>query len=393
MTSVLDIHNCPTSTPLERLETASWTRPPGTGNISMETSVPLMRSWYGRSDVVSPGGSWAKLRAGAGEANEAHAMNNVVRRLSGVMLMALGVACGGARLQRFEFRERHMGTEVRVVLHASTADHAARAAGAAFRRIAQLDSLLSDYRDDSELAWLTARAGGTPTPVSADLLAVLQRAVALSAETGGAFDVTVGPLVRLWREARRTGRLPDTAAIRAAAARVGWRHVLIDSVARTARLALPGMQLDLGEIAKGYAADQALQALRALGVEHAMVAIGGEIVVGRAPPGEPGWRIAVEPADSAHREIVLVDAAVSSSRDTEQFLEIGGVRYSHVVNPRTGLGLTDRAAATVVASDGITADALATAVTVLAATQREAFIAAHPEATFYVRRVADSASR
>lgn len=317
-------------------------------------------------------------------------MNNVVRRLNGVMLMALGVACGGARLQRFEFRERHMGTEVRIVLYASTADHAARAAGAAFRRIAQLDSLLSDYRDDSELAWLTARAGGTPTPVSADLLAVLQRAVALSAETGGAFDVTVGPLVRLWREARRTGRLPDTAAIQAATARVGWRHVLIDSAAHTARLALPGMQLDLGGIAKGYAADQAL---RALGIEHAMVAIGGEIVVGRAPPGEPGWRIAVEPADSAHREIVLVDAAVSSSGDTEQFVEIGGVRYSHVVNPRTGLGLTDRAAATVVASDGITADALATAVTVLAASRRESFIAAHPEATFYLRRPADSASR
>ncbi|MBI2402737.1 MAG: FAD:protein FMN transferase [Gemmatimonadetes bacterium] len=318
-------------------------------------------------------------------------MKSVVKHLGGVMLMALGLACGGARLQRFEFRERHMGTEARIVLHAPTAGQAERAAGAAFGRIAQLDSLLSDYRDDSELASLVARAGGPPVPVSEDLLVVLRRSLALAEETRGAFDVTVGPLVLLWREARRTGRLPDTAALRASAARVGWRHVALDTLGRTARLALAGMRLDLGGIAKGYAADQALDELRRHSVERALVAIGGEIVAGRAPPGEPGWRITVEHADSGPHEILLADAAVSSSGDTEQFVEISGVRYSHVVDPRTGIGLTHRTAATVVAPDGITADAFATAVTVLDGAQRAAFIAAHPEARFYVRSAADRA--
>ena len=123
------------------------------------------------------------------------------------------------------------------------------------------------------------------------------------------------------------------------------------------------------------------------GVERALVALGGDIVVGQAPPGAHGWRITVEHADSAHADLWLERAAVSSSGDTEQFVELGGRRYSHVVDPRTGLGLTHRVAATVVAPDGTSADAYATAVTILDPERRAAFIAAHPEATFYVRHL------
>jgi thiamine biosynthesis lipoprotein len=286
-----------------------------------------------------------------------------------------------------------MGTLARVVLYAQGTDQAERAAAAAFRRIGELDSLLSDYRDDSEVSSLIAGAGGPPMPISDDLFAVLRQALELAEETHGAFDVTVGPLVLLWREARRQGQLPDSGALRSATGLVGWRHVTLDTVANTARLALAGMRLDLGGIAKGYAVDAALDELLGHGIERALVAIGGEIVAGRPPPGEHGWRITVAHHDAGPSEILLADAAVSSSGDTEQFVEIGGTRYSHVVDPRTGIGLTHRTAATVVAPSAVTADALSTAATILDDAERAAFIAAHPEASFHVRSLAENPGR
>jgi FAD:protein FMN transferase len=300
------------------------------------------------------------------------------------MVTIVGLGCGGAPLERFEYRERHMGSEARIVLYAARAGLAERAARAAFARIAELDSLLSDYREDSEVTRLAHGAGGPPLPVSPDLLAVLRAARSLAVETGGAFDVTVGPLAVLWRDAARAGRLPDTADLGAARALVDWRKLEIDTAAGTVRLAGPGMRLDLGGIGKGYAADQALGVLGHHGADRALVAIGGEIVAGRRPPEGPGWRIAVEHAEPGHDTVLIESAAISSSGDAERFVEVGGVRYSHVVDPRTGLGLTHRAAATVVAPNGITADALATAVTLLDGARRTAFIAAHPEARFYV---------
>jgi FAD:protein FMN transferase len=173
--------------------------------------------------------------------------------------------------------------------------------------------------------------------------------------------VTVGPLVQLWRQARRTGQLPDPAAIGQAKALVGWRKVRLDRRSRTVRLDTQGMRLDLGGIAKGYAGDEALRAMRVHGVRSALIELGGDIVLGAAPPGARGWRIE---APNAGGDLWLKDCAVSSSGDTEQFVVIDGVRYSHVVDPRTGRGLTTRRQATVVAKDGLTSDPLSTALTV-----------------------------
>jgi thiamine biosynthesis lipoprotein len=278
-----------------------------------------------------------------------------------------------------------MGTKARVVLYAAAAESAQAAAAAAFARIAQLDASLSDYRRDSELSFLSARSGGGPVPIGQDLYAILRHAVALAEETDGAFDVTAGPVVTLWRSARRTGRSPEAEALKDARQHVGWRHMVLDTAARTLLLARPGMRLDLGGIAKGYAVDRALEVLRAHGVDQALVELGGEIAVGRAPPGSQGWRIELENADSAHHIMMLENVAISSSGDAEQFVDIDGVRYSHVVDPRTGKALTNHVAATVIAPDGMTADAYATAATILDGARRTQFIAAHPEAKFYVR--------
>lgn len=313
-----------------------------------------------------------------------------------VALVPLLAACGLTRAPRqpfetpyrFEYRQLHMGVQTRIVLYAGDERTAARAARAAFDRIAALDSSLSDYHADSELTRLAARAGGPPVRVSEELFHVLARAQELARLSDGRFDATAGPLVRLWRHARRTGELPEVAARREAAARVGWRLVRLDSAARTVRLLVPGMQLDLGGIAKGYAAGEAIATMRRFGAPRALVEMGGDIVAGAAPPGRRGWHVRVAHAPPERQTVLLADAAVSTSGDSEQFVEIGGERYSHVVDPGTGLGVRSRAAATVIAPDGITADALSTLLTVLGPELGQAFVAAHfPAATAYVRRL------
>lgn len=242
-----------------------------------------------------------------------------------------------------------MGTLVRITIYSKDA----LPMRAAFARIAELDEKLSDYKPDSELNRL-GRTHSEAVKVSEDLFRVLEASLTLSALTDGAFDVTIGPVTHLWR----LGKVPDAAVM----ARVGWKQLVLDKKHRTVELKVANMQLDLGAIAKGYAADEALKILRGLGVKSALVAVSGDIVAGDAPPGTRGWRVGLEPAGGA---ILLKNAAVSTSGDSEQVREIGGVRYSHIIDPKTGLGLRSEIAVTVVARRGLDADPIATAVSVL----------------------------
>jgi thiamine biosynthesis lipoprotein len=276
-------------------------------------------------------------------------------------LAALILLCSGASAARFEAIEPHMGTLFRITLYAPDQDRAQAAFHAAFLRVKQLDDALSDYKEDSELMKLCRTAYERPVPVSADLFSVLDAAQQLAQETGGAFDVTLGPVIRLWRQRR----LPSVEALHAAMQKSGYQKLLLDRSKRTVRLQSDGMQLDLGAIAKGYAADQALKVLRDYEIHSALVAASGDIAVGDAPPGTPGWRIAIECPEP--KVVTLQSAAISTSGDTEQYLEIGGIRYSHIIDPKTGMGLTDRICATVVSDLGIHADSLATALSVLTA--------------------------
>lgn len=278
------------------------------------------------------------------------------------------LVCGEAHAaDRYEFVQPQMGTEFQIVLYTTDEAVAKRAAGRAFARVAALNAVLSDYDDESELMRLCAGAGGPPKPVSEDLWRVLTKAREVSERSEGAFDVTMGPVVRLWRRARRQRALPDAAALAVAREKVDYRLMELDPGRRTVRLARAGMRLDLGGIAKGYAADEALKVLRAEGISSALVAAGGDIALGDAPPGEAGWRIAIAAAGGGEDlpRLILKHANVSTSGDAEQFLEVEGVRYSHVVDPRTGLGVRGQSSVTVVARDGMTADSLATAVSVL----------------------------
>ncbi len=279
----------------------------------------------------------------------------------------LGRADGPA-LKRFEFTEPHMGTTFRIVLYAPDEATAKKAAKEAFARAAELDGIMSDYRPTSELMRLCKKAGGEPVPVSADLFKVLERAKAISRLSGGAFDVTVGPVVRLWRRSRRTRELPDLEQLKRALSLVGYEKILLNAKDRTVRLVMVGMLLDLGGIAKGYAAEMMLAVLRRYGITRALVAAGGDIVVGDAPPDARGWKVGVAPLENPtarpSRYLLLKDAGVSTSGDTEQYVVIGGKRYGHIVDPKTGMGLTTRISTTVVKPGG-TADGLASSVCIL----------------------------
>jgi thiamine biosynthesis lipoprotein len=279
------------------------------------------------------------------------------------------VAPIGPALERYEYAQPHMGAEVRIVLYAPTAAAAADASQAAFARIAQLDDELSDYRESSELMRLSRQAGGEPVKVSGDLFRVLRASQQLFHRSSGAFDATVGPLSVIWRRARRLAEMPDPVRLADARRLVGSDKLDLDDDRRTVRLAAPGMRLDLGGIAKGFAADEAAAVLRKRGIGAALVAACGDIVVTGAPAGADGWRIAVASLDGADRPparyITLHHAAVSTSGDAEQFVTSGGVRYSHIIDPRTGWATAGHSSVTIVAPDGTTSDGLATAVVVL----------------------------
>jgi thiamine biosynthesis lipoprotein len=306
---------------------------------------------------------------------------------------ASGVAPGNEpapSLARFEWAETHMGTRFQIVLYSADEPAARRACRAAFARIAALDAALSDYQPESELMRLCRQAGGPPVAVSADLFEVLCRSRGLSERSGGAFDVTVAPVVRLWRRARREHKLPDPERLAAARALVGFERMRLDPRARTVQLVQRGMKLDLGGIAKGFAAQEALGVLKHAGWSRALVAGSGDIVVGDPPPGRAGWSIGIAPLEPPearpHRFLSLAHAAVSTSGDAEQYVEIGGRRYSHIVDPATGLGVVDRCGVTVVAGDGATADGLATAVYVLGPARGLALVEATPGAAARIVR-------
>jgi FAD:protein FMN transferase len=281
-----------------------------------------------------------------------------------------------------------MGVPVRIRLYAADESLAQTAARAAYARIAALDQMMSDYRPDSELRSVE-QGGAHWTVVSAELFAVVSLAVEIARASAGAFDPTIGPLVALWRQARNDRRRPERAALEAARARVGWQHIDLDRARRAVRLRQPDMRLDLGGIAKGYILQEAVRTLRAHSISCALVEGGGDIVVGDAPPGRDGWQIEADGADAAFRARAgrLTNRALSTSGHTAQFVEIDGVRYSHVIDPRTGLGLTNLIVARVIAEDAATADALSTALTVVGPDRAATLLAKFPEVVASVVRI------
>ena len=276
--------------------------------------------------------------------------------------------------------QSHMGLPVTLRVYAEDPEAGRRACGVVFARVAELNQVFSSYEPESELSRLVRRAGQGPVPVSDELFAVLRAAHDLAERSAGLLDPTAAPLVRLWRDARRSGRRPTASQIEAARALVGYDLLVLNAEHRTAELAKLGMGLDLGAIAKGHVGDRAVAALREAGLPRAMFEAGGDMVFGDAPPGEAGWP--VRPDLAGWPQLRLANTALAVSGDTEQSVVIGGRRYGHVVDPRTGEPIPTRRACLVTAATGLVADPLATLGTLMPEDAFHALtVTHHPGAT------------
>ncbi len=304
-------------------------------------------------------------------------------RAAWILLLGACILPEPGPLARYEYAEPHMGTTVRLVLYASSPEQAIKGRDAAFAVMKDVDDTMSDYKPESELSRLSRAAAKGPQPVSPALFDVLRASQETAELSRGAFDITVGPLVRLWRRSRKERKLPAPDEIKSAQALVDWRKLVLDPQKRTASLEKEGMTLDVGGIAKGWACDRALAALKECGITRALVDTGGGMALGDPPPDKPGWRIGM--IGDASKVLVLSNCGVSTSGDTEQFVEIDGVRYSHIIDPATGLGLTNRAMATVIAPDGLTSDALDTPICILGAESGLKMAAARPGVEVWIQ--------
>jgi thiamine biosynthesis lipoprotein len=290
------------------------------------------------------------------------------RSCAAVMIV---LAASGAAAEPLRVHETRtpMGTYMAITVYAPSETAGRRAMAAAFARVEAVEAATSTYRRKSDISRLNAGAGGPALTVSPHLWNPVRRALLLASETGGAFDPTVGPLVDLWKTTWRKGKAPSLEAVRAARALVDYRLVECSDESPVLRLTRPGMRLVLSGIAKGYAVDQAIAVLRARGIAAALVDAGGDMCAYGAPPRRKSWLVGIR--DPQNRGSILpnpvrlLDGAVATSGDYEQFALIDGKRYSHILDPRTGRPVQGMTSVTVVAPDAMTADALATAASVL----------------------------
>lgn len=265
---------------------------------------------------------------------------------------------------RYTFTHYQMGTQFRIILYAESQSKADLLSQQAFTRLDELNQALSDYLPDSELNQLCRRAGERSwTSVSHDLWKVLRRAQAIARKSSGAFDVSIGPLSQVWRKAFRRQSFPAEATLEEALEKVNYKWIRVRRSKPEVKLRKTGMQLDLGGIAKGYAADEMAEVLKKGGCSQFLIDAGGDLLLGAPPPERPGWRVATAQADAPPE--VLSHCAVATSGDTYQFLEQGGQRYSHIIDPRTGYGVINQKQVTVLAPNATLADALASALSIL----------------------------
>lgn len=310
----------------------------------------------------------------------------------------------GQTLERFEYSEPKMGTEFRLKLYASSQEKADQAAQAAFDRVDALNKILSDYDPSSELSRLSMTAGtGQKTMVSKDLWTVLSLAQSIAKKSKGAFDVTIGPLSKLWRRAIRQKAFPGEAPLTSAKEKVCYKHLKLDDKTNSVTLTKEGMRLDLGGIAKGYTVDAIWEILQQHGIHNALIDGGGDIYAKGSPPDSKGWKVKMlsrktrtasldffDPdtknwSKRLEQDLVvyLTNSAIASSGDTYKFLELNGVKYSHIINPKTGLGLTHNEIINVNAPNCALADALASALSVLNIKKGKRLLKNFPDCVLY----------
>jgi thiamine biosynthesis lipoprotein len=258
-----------------------------------------------------------------------------------LFLLAACAANGQQELLRLEKSADAMGSTYSIALYGYDRVRMEAAADAAFDEVRRLDELLSNYQPGSQWSEVNRDAATRPVQVSPELFALLSACVEYSRESEGAFDITVGPLMKVWGFYKGSGHLPHKPEIAAALARVGYRHVRLDPAARTVRFDRPGVEMDPGGVGKGYAVDRMVEILRQNGIRTALVAGSGSSIFGMgSPPDEPrGWPVKIkDPWDNRKTlaEVWLKDSSMSTSGSYEKFFRAEGKVYAHIMDPRTG---------------------------------------------------------
>lgn len=290
-----------------------------------------------------------------------------------------------------------MGTFARVVAVAENSRTAKKSIEAAFAEIQKVDDLMSDYKDDSEISLVNRDAFKQPVKVSEYTFKVLEKSIEFSKLSDGAFDITVGPLVKLWRSAAESNCPPTDAELSEANSKVGYEKLILDSVDKTVRFKADGMRIDLGGIAKGYAIDKAIEAIQSAGAAGGMVDIGGDIrCFGTPMQGKNYWLVGLQDPNITNDDsdilaqagiqtseplliLQLTDAAVTTSGNYRRFALIDGKKYSHIINRQTGISTEGLSSVTIISKNAVDADALATAVSVMGAEKGLALIETIPQ--------------
>lgn len=285
-----------------------------------------------------------------------------------------------------------MGTFARAVAVTVDSETARQCVEAAFTEIRKVDELMSDYRADSQVSEVNRNGFRRAVKVSKPTYEVLQKAVEFSMLSGGAFDITVGPLVDIWRSAAEANAVPADAELLQARSKVGCELLYLDDNEKTVRFAVEGMRIDLGGIAKGYAVDRAIEAMQSRGAIGGMVDLGGDIrCFGAPPPGKDYWLIGLQEPnlgtsdpwpvarDKSLLVLKLTNAAIATSGDYRRFASIKGKRYSHIIDAGTGCSSDELTSVTIIAKKAVDADALATAVSVMGAEKGLALIEKIPQ--------------
>jgi len=281
-----------------------------------------------------------------------------------ITLFLLAILAAPAETLRLEKSADAMGSTFSIVLYGEDRIKMEAAADAALDEVRRLDELLSNYKPDSEWSLVNRNAAGGPVKVSPELFRLLSACWDYSRASDGAFDITVGPLMRVWGFYKGSGHLPHRPEVQAALARVGYRHMLLDAAAQTVRFDRAGVELDPGGIGKGYAVDRMVEVLRRMGVRSGFVAGSGSSIYGiGAPPDQPkGWPVTIKDpwdASKTQAQVWLKDMSMSTSGSYEKFFRAEGRIYAHIMDPRTGYPAQGSVSVSVIAPRTIDSEAWA----------------------------------
>ena len=307
-------------------------------------------------------------------------------QLLSLLLCIFLFSCSSTKpqLQSYDFTEKHMGTDFRIILYANNAEEAQYAAKKAFERIKNIDQSCSDYIAESELNKLS-RTHDEWIPISDDLWNVLSYAQKLAEQSQGAFDITCGPLSLQWRLARFRKKLPSQTILKRALTRVGYNKLTLKPETQSVKLSHLGMKLDLGALAKGYAADQALLKLKTLGIQYVLIDASGDMLMTDHPSSY--WKVHINDSNQskASSYVKLQAGAIATSGDAIQNLSLAETKYSHIIDPRSGQALTQSERVTIISKTAMQADALASVSSVLKHSKAIPFLKQfdHAKAAFY----------